>query len=138
VQTEGGVGALELGVNARWFTGDEVYCGQELRRSPGELGLGYGWPGAAVIKLPHEPATSDTPSRTGHDRNYSFRVNGAQLRVDPPRPSRNTAAGARTTSVVLPGPEIRAQCNSPCCAVPCSCLRTTSERSMAPVSKVRR
>lgn len=33
--------ALELGVKARWFTGDEVYCGHELRRSLREFGLGY-------------------------------------------------------------------------------------------------
>ncbi|MEV8125369.1 IS701 family transposase [Streptomyces sp. NPDC085944] len=34
-------GALELGVQARWFAGDEVYCGRELRRDLRELGLGY-------------------------------------------------------------------------------------------------
>jgi SRSO17 transposase len=33
--------ALDLGVRARWFTGDEVYCGHELRRSLREVGLGY-------------------------------------------------------------------------------------------------
>lgn len=33
--------ALELGVKARWFTGDEVYCGHELRRNLREFGLGY-------------------------------------------------------------------------------------------------
>jgi len=33
--------ALDLGVKARWFTGDEVYCGHGLRRSLREFGLGY-------------------------------------------------------------------------------------------------
>ncbi|WP_234436388.1 ISAs1 family transposase [Streptomyces sp. NRRL S-813] len=33
--------ALDLGVRARWFAGDEVYCGRELRRTLRELGLGY-------------------------------------------------------------------------------------------------
>ncbi len=33
--------ALELGVRARWFAGDEVYSGRELRRNMRELGLGY-------------------------------------------------------------------------------------------------
>ncbi|MFF3518697.1 IS701 family transposase, partial [Streptomyces sp. NPDC002573] len=33
--------ALELGVQARWFAGDEVYSGRELRKDLRELGLGY-------------------------------------------------------------------------------------------------
>nr|WP_316781174.1 IS701 family transposase [Streptomyces sasae] len=33
--------ALEMGVRARWFAGDDVYSGRELRRSIRELGLGY-------------------------------------------------------------------------------------------------
>jgi SRSO17 transposase len=33
--------ALELGVRARWFAGDDVYSGRELRRSMREFGLGY-------------------------------------------------------------------------------------------------
>jgi SRSO17 transposase len=33
--------ALELGVQACWFAGDEVYCGREPRRDLRELGLGY-------------------------------------------------------------------------------------------------
>ncbi|MFE9313087.1 hypothetical protein ACIQCF_36290 [Streptomyces sp. NPDC088353] len=30
--------ALELGVQARWFVGDEVYSGRELRKSLRQLG----------------------------------------------------------------------------------------------------
>ncbi|MFG3410495.1 IS701 family transposase [Streptomyces sp. NPDC048142] len=33
--------ALAAGVKARWFAGDEVYCGRELRRGIRALGLGY-------------------------------------------------------------------------------------------------
>lgn len=33
--------ALELGVQARWFAGDEVYSGRELRKDLRELGPGY-------------------------------------------------------------------------------------------------
>ncbi|KPI11100.1 hypothetical protein OV450_8471 [Actinobacteria bacterium OV450] len=33
--------ALTTGIGARWFTGDEVYCGRELRRGIRALGLGY-------------------------------------------------------------------------------------------------
>lgn len=33
--------ALATGVKARWFAGDEVYCGRELRRGLRSLGLGY-------------------------------------------------------------------------------------------------
>ncbi|MFE4415057.1 transposase, partial [Streptomyces sp. NPDC056821] len=33
--------ALDLGVRARWFAGDEVYSGRELRRNLREFGLGY-------------------------------------------------------------------------------------------------
>ncbi|MET7356462.1 IS701 family transposase [Streptomyces mirabilis] len=33
--------ALKLGVRARWFAGDDVYSGRELRRSMREFGLGY-------------------------------------------------------------------------------------------------
>lgn len=34
-------GALAAGMKARWFAGDEVYCGRELRRGIRALGLGY-------------------------------------------------------------------------------------------------
>ncbi|WP_406191072.1 IS701 family transposase [Streptomyces sp. NBC_01017] len=34
-------GALATGIEARWFAGDEVYCGRELRRGIRSLGLGY-------------------------------------------------------------------------------------------------
>lgn len=33
--------ALATGIGARWFAGDEVYCGRELRRGIRALGLGY-------------------------------------------------------------------------------------------------
>lgn len=33
--------ALAAGIEARWFAGDEVYCGRELRRGVRALGLGY-------------------------------------------------------------------------------------------------
>ncbi|MFC4505011.1 MULTISPECIES: IS701 family transposase [Streptomyces] len=33
--------ALAAGAEARWFAGDEVYCGRELRRGIRALGLGY-------------------------------------------------------------------------------------------------
>lgn len=33
--------ALELGVSARWFAGDEVYSGVDLRRDLRQMGLGY-------------------------------------------------------------------------------------------------
>ncbi|WP_052770336.1 transposase [Streptomyces sp. CNQ-509] len=33
--------ALAAGLKARWFAGDEVYCGRELRRGIRALGLGY-------------------------------------------------------------------------------------------------
>lgn len=33
--------ALATGIAARWFAGDEVYCGRELRRGIRSLGLGY-------------------------------------------------------------------------------------------------
>lgn len=33
--------AFELGVRARWFTGDEVYCGHELRQCLRKLGRCY-------------------------------------------------------------------------------------------------
>jgi SRSO17 transposase len=33
--------ALAAGLKARWFAGDEVYCGRELRRDIRALGLGY-------------------------------------------------------------------------------------------------
>ena len=31
--------ALQAGLKARWFAGDEVYCGRELRRGIRALGL---------------------------------------------------------------------------------------------------
>ncbi|MEV8562524.1 transposase [Streptomyces sp. NPDC051917] len=34
-------GALSIGIQARWFAGDEVYCGRGLRRGIRALGLGY-------------------------------------------------------------------------------------------------
>ncbi|WP_405387781.1 IS701 family transposase [Streptomyces sp. NBC_01102] len=34
-------GVLASGLDARWFAGDEVYCGRELRRGIRALGLGY-------------------------------------------------------------------------------------------------
>ncbi|MFF0220013.1 transposase [Streptomyces vinaceus] len=34
-------GALARGIAARWFAGDEVYCGRELRRGIRSLDLGY-------------------------------------------------------------------------------------------------
>ncbi|MEZ3183272.1 IS701 family transposase, partial [Streptomyces pimonensis] len=34
-------GALTIGIQARWFAGDEVYCGRDLRRGTRALGLGY-------------------------------------------------------------------------------------------------
>ncbi|MER7577571.1 transposase, partial [Streptomyces sp. NPDC126514] len=34
-------GALATGIEARWFAGDEVYCGRELRRGIRSLGPGY-------------------------------------------------------------------------------------------------
>ncbi|PNE42857.1 hypothetical protein AOB60_01885 [Streptomyces noursei] len=34
-------GALQAGLKGRWFAGDEVYCGRELRRGMRSLGLGY-------------------------------------------------------------------------------------------------
>ncbi|MFJ7904222.1 transposase [Streptomyces sp. NPDC096198] len=34
-------GAVATGTGARWFAGDEVYCGRELRRVIRSLGLGY-------------------------------------------------------------------------------------------------
>lgn len=34
-------GALTIGIQARWFAGDEVYCGRDLRRGIRALGLGY-------------------------------------------------------------------------------------------------
>ncbi|MBC9730898.1 IS701 family transposase [Streptomyces sp. TRM68367] len=33
--------ALATGIEARWFAGDEVYCGRELRRGIRSLGIGY-------------------------------------------------------------------------------------------------
>ncbi|WP_327575945.1 IS701 family transposase [Streptomyces sp. NBC_00145] len=33
--------ALAAGIEARWFAGDEVYCGRELRQGVRALGLGY-------------------------------------------------------------------------------------------------
>lgn len=33
--------ALATGIRARWFAGDEVYCGRELRRGIRSLGIGY-------------------------------------------------------------------------------------------------
>lgn len=33
--------AVAAGLKARWFAGDEVYCGRELRRGIRALGLGY-------------------------------------------------------------------------------------------------
>ncbi|MFE9313466.1 IS701 family transposase [Streptomyces sp. NPDC006706] len=49
--------ALELGIQARWFTGDEVYCGRELRRNPREFGLGY------AVGVPHTCTVTDGAGR---------------------------------------------------------------------------
>ncbi|MEU2835171.1 transposase, partial [Streptomyces lavendulae] len=49
--------ALATGIAGRWFTGDEVYCGRELRRGIRALGLGY----AAGI-----PASYQVTDGAGH------------------------------------------------------------------------
>lgn len=79
--------ALELGVRARWFTGDDVYSGRELRRKIRDFGLGYAvgvshtytirdgagrrWKARQMINkvLPHQWMRMQTGTRNeGHPR----------------------------------------------------------------------
>ncbi|MET8957226.1 IS701 family transposase [Streptomyces sp. NPDC004533] len=49
--------ALELGVQARWFVGDEVYSGRELRMKLREFGLGY------AVDVSHASTVTDGAGR---------------------------------------------------------------------------
>ncbi|MCX4784519.1 IS701 family transposase [Streptomyces sp. NBC_01264] len=58
--------ALATGIEARWFAGDEVYCGRELRRGIRALDLGY------VVGI---PASYQVTDGAGHRREARKLVN---------------------------------------------------------------
>ncbi|ARP73817.1 transposase [Streptomyces pluripotens] len=60
--------ALELGVRARWFAGDEVYSGRELRKAMREFGLGY------TVGVSHTHTVTDGAGRRQSARQMIGRV----------------------------------------------------------------
>ncbi|MGW6674469.1 IS701 family transposase [Streptomyces vinaceus] len=64
--------ALATGIEARWFAGDEVYCGRELRRGIRSLGLGYTVGIAATYQV------TDGAGRRGEARKLTDKVRPGQ------------------------------------------------------------
>jgi SRSO17 transposase len=61
-------GALELGIRARWFAGDEVYSGRELRTMIRSFGLGY------AVGVAHTHVVTDGAGRRWQARQMINKV----------------------------------------------------------------
>ncbi len=54
--------AVAAGLEARWFAGEEVYCGRELRRGVRALGLGHTVKGPGGIRCGATDGDGATPA----------------------------------------------------------------------------